>query len=277
MNINKAITSAVCRLLRPLVRILLRHNVPLSTFCELAKSVYVDVALEEFQIPGRKRSISRVALLTGLSRKEVLRVHRHVKPDDAGIIEQHNRAARIISGWVRDPRFADENGLPALLPFEGKGATFSELVRSFSGDIPPRAVLDEFIRVGAVERLSNGLVRLISHAYVPHAGKAELLNILGTDVSDLIATIDHNMQPEGGEPFFQRKVCYVSFPSAALPGLRSLTAEKAQAVLEELDSWMAERDREDTSTAAAEHRRTGIGIYYFEGGVEEDRHDKDVS
>ena len=73
MNINKVIAGAVCKLLRPLVRILLRNNVPHSMFCDFAKWVYVDVALREFQLPGRKRSISRVALLTGLSRKEVLR------------------------------------------------------------------------------------------------------------------------------------------------------------------------------------------------------------
>ncbi|RPJ21242.1 MAG: hypothetical protein EHM35_18465, partial [Planctomycetaceae bacterium] len=107
MNISTVIAGAVCSLLRPLVRILLRNNVPFTTFADLAKWVYVRVALEEFSLAMRKQSISRVALLTGLTRKEVLRVKRHAAPGDPAVSEKQNRAARVVSGWVRDPRFHD--------------------------------------------------------------------------------------------------------------------------------------------------------------------------
>ena len=43
----------------------------------------MEVALEEFGIPGRKQTNSRVSVLTGLYRKEVLRVTRLERPDDA--------------------------------------------------------------------------------------------------------------------------------------------------------------------------------------------------
>jgi uncharacterized protein DUF6502 len=110
--LNEIIFSTVSTLLRPLVRILLRNNVPFPTFADLAKRVYVDVATEEFQLPGRMQSISRVALLTGLSRKEVLRVTRLAPPSDSLAAERHNRAARVVGGWVRDPRFHDGEGQP---------------------------------------------------------------------------------------------------------------------------------------------------------------------
>src|SRR4030043_2117543 len=73
-NITKAIAAAITKLLHPLVMFLLRNGVPYQTFADIAKRVYVDVATEEFDIPGRKQSKSRVSILTGLSRKEVLRV-----------------------------------------------------------------------------------------------------------------------------------------------------------------------------------------------------------
>ena len=60
-----ALTAALRRLLRPLVRILLRNGVSLGDFTEHAKKVYVDVATDEFSVAGRKPSISRTALLTG--------------------------------------------------------------------------------------------------------------------------------------------------------------------------------------------------------------------
>lgn len=278
MNISTVIAGAVCSLLRPLVRILLRNNVPFTTFADLAKWVYVRVALEEFSLPVRKQSISRVALLTGLTRKEVLRVKRHATPGDPAITEKQNRAARVVSGWVRDPRFHDTEKKPAVLPFDGDGpSSFTALVKTFSGDIPPRAILDELVRVGMVERLEDGRVRLLAPAYIPRAGRAEKLDILGTDVADLIATIDHNLDSAEEGSFFQRKVCYVSFPAEHLPQFRAISADRCQALLEELDGWMSRHDRETAEEAATrEHRRTGIAVYYFEGPAKEGNHDPDA-
>jgi hypothetical protein len=165
-DITDIIYCALSSLLRPLVRILLRHNVPFPTFVDLAKRVYVEVALEDFQLPGRKQTVSRAALLTGLSRKEVLRVTRLAPPKDSIAAEQHSRGARVISGWMRDERFLNEERLPADLPFEGEGS-FSELVKGYSGDMTARAVLDELLRVAVLERLPEGKIRLLTPGYLP--------------------------------------------------------------------------------------------------------------
>src|SRR5659263_422661 len=141
-KIAKAISAAVKSLLRPLVRLLLRNGIRYRTFSDIAKRVYVEVATEEFCIPGRKQSKSRVSILTGLSRKEVLRVRRLPALDDQGAGARYNRAARVVAGWVRDPRFDDGSGNPAELPFEEGSSSFRELVKTYSGDAPPRAVLD---------------------------------------------------------------------------------------------------------------------------------------
>src|SRR5512134_2585040 len=118
MRVTKAMLAAVTSMLRPLVRLLLGYGIPYKTFSDIAKSVYVDVATEEFGIPGRKQSKSRVSIITGLSRKEVLRVTRLPSPDDLGATERYNRAARVMAGWVRDPRFNRESGQPLELPFD---------------------------------------------------------------------------------------------------------------------------------------------------------------
>lgn len=263
-RIVKAISAAVTVLLRPLVRLLLRNGIPYRTFSDIAKRVYVDVAMEEFGIPGRKQSKSRVSIITGLSRKEVLRVRRLPSPDDLGAVELYNRAARVIGGWVRDPRFNPESVLPMELPFDGDAASFRELVKSYSGDAPARAVLDELLRVGTVERTPDGKIRLLERSYIPKAGEIEKIGILGVDTSDLIATIDHNIH-QSGDPFFQRKVCYDNLPSEALPGFRNLAANRAQGLLEHLDRWLSERDRDFHPEVAGTGRmRAGVGVYYFQ-------------
>jgi hypothetical protein len=265
MKTHNAIYASTLRVLRPLIRLLLRHGVPFGTFSDLAKRVYVEVALEESGIPGRKQTHSRVSVLTGLSRKEVLRVTRLERPDDTETGDRYNRAARVIGGWVRDERFHDGSGNPAPLPMEGDGSTFPELVKAHSGDVPARAVLDELVRVGAAERTKDEKVRLLARAYIPTTGDEEKIGILGADVSELIDTIDHNLQAEPGKAFFQRKAMYDNLPDEAVEELRKDLAMRAERFLEQADRRLSERDRDvHPETPGTGRRRAGIGIFWFE-------------
>jgi hypothetical protein len=236
-----------------------------STFADYAKWVYVDVASKEFGIKGRKQSTSRVSVITGLSRKEVMRVRKLPKPDDRASAEKYNRAARVIAAWRRDRNFLDAEGQPAPLPMKGAGVSFSELVKRFSGDVPVRATLDELIRVGAVERLEDGRINLLTRTYIPASSDVDKLHILGTDVTHLISTIDHNLKSDPSGPFFQRKVAYDNLPDEVLAVFRKHSAKRAQTFLESLDRWLAQRDRDVTPTVKGTGRNNaGIGIYYFE-------------
>ena len=263
---TKALSSAVARLLRPLVRILLRNGVPYGVFEDIARWVYADVALREFSIAGRKQSVSRAAVITGLSRKEITRLQELGAPYEDAAEERYNRAARVVSGWVREARFADKQGNPADLPLSGEGGTFEGLVKEFSRDVPARAMLDELIRVGTVERLDDDRIRLRSRAYLPQIDDIAKLEILGTDVRLLIATIDHNLRHTAAdERLFQRKVAYNNLPEEILPQLRTLSATRAQALLEELDRYLAGHDRDaNPSVSGTGRKNAGVGIYYFE-------------
>ena len=261
----KPLSAAILRLLRPLVRILLRNGVSYGTFSDLIKWVYVDVATKEFGIKGRKQSNSRVSVITGLSRKEVMRVRKLSRPDDRTSTEKYNRAARVISAWRRKKDFLDDEGKPAPLHILGPVGTFSELVKRFGGDVPVRATLDELIRVGAVSRLEDGRVCLVTPVYIPKTSDADKLHILGTDVAYLISTIDHNLKQDPIGPFFQRKVAYDNLPDEVLPEFRRLSAKRAQDLLEGLDHWLAKRDRDATPTVEGSGRsKAGLSIYYFE-------------
>jgi hypothetical protein len=272
-QVSQALSAAVTSLLRPLIRLLLRNGVPFRTFSDLAKHVYVDIATEEFGIPGRKQSKSRVSIITGLSRKEVLRVKRLPGSDDLGALQRYNRAVRVISGWVRDRIFTNESGDPVDLPFEGENASFKRLVRLYSGDTPARAILDELLRVGSVERTTEGKIHLFDRSYVPKKGEIEKIGILGTDAADLISTIDHNIR-QTDTPFFQRKVSYDNLPCEALPQLKKMARKQSQSLLESLDRWLCKRDRDfNPQVGGTGRKRAGIGIYYFEedyrGGPEQ--------
>ncbi len=263
------LNQAVLKLLRPLVRILLRNGVPFGTFAELARWVYADVALQEFGLKGRKPSDSRASIVTGLSRKEIRRLRSLAMPQRDDSSGKYNRAARVITGWVRDRRFTDAKGRPRDLSFETGKVSFMDLVKTFSGDVPARAILDELLNVGAVTLTEARKIRLVERAYVPRTGEEEKLAILGTDVADLIQTIDCNLKGAPNAPLYQRKVAYDNIPSEALAEFKQLSAHQAQRLLEHLDRYLARHDRDlNPAVEGTGRMRVGMGIYYFEEDIE---------
>jgi hypothetical protein len=268
-----ALRTAIAHLLRPLFRVLLRHQMSFQAFEALAKRVYLDVSTRDFGIPGKKPSISRASILSGLTRKEVQRLLAEPLQPETVEAERYNRAARVITAWMRDPGFCDAHGEPqALEPSDGT-LSFAMLVRRNAGDVPVRAVLDELLRVGAVRRRNDGRLELVTRAYVPQRSAIDKIAILGADVADLIDTIDHNIEHGDTDARFQRKVMYRNVPVSALADFRKLSSAQAQALLEKLDKWLSERS-ETSPTARSDppRARAGIGIFYFEERLEVDPH-----
>ncbi|NOZ26285.1 MAG: hypothetical protein GXO94_09385 [Nitrospirae bacterium] len=263
-DVKKAIASTLVRLLRPLMRILLKNNIPYGTFADIARWVYVDVASRDFTVPGRKQTISRIATITGLTRKEVKRLKEIDAPDDLGAAERYNRAVRVIGGWLRDARFVDGDGAPLVLPFEGEDVSFSTLVRAYSGDVPPRAILDEMLRAGIVE-VEDRRVRLINRGYIVRKGEVEKFGIMGRDVSELIATIHHNITSDPSDAFLQRKVSYDNIPVEVYPEVRRRITEMAAEFVDSMDRVISAYDRDvNPSIEGTGRKRLGIGVFYFE-------------
>lgn len=264
---RKSLERAVVTLLRSLIRLMLKRGMAYGEFAELVKRAYVETARKDFTVPGRKLTISRVAVLTGLTRKEASRLMDETPASgDRGTRGKVNRAARVVSAWVGDPKYRDGRGAPASLPFESESRpSFSVLVKEHGGDVTPRAVLDELLRVGAVDRLKDGRLKLLHRAYIPQADEMAKLDFLGTDVADLVSSIENNLDADHAAPFFQRKVAYDNLPADYLPALRKLLASKGQHLLEELNADMSKHDRDVQGVKpSGERHRAMVGIYYYE-------------
>jgi hypothetical protein len=260
-RLEKALAESVRRLMRPLVRILLRNGYAYGTLAEQIRKVYVDVAFEEFPPEGKKQTISRVSALTGLTRKEVKRLLEIDSADAGAGQDRYNRAVRVVGGWVNDSRFHDGRGRPADLPIEGPGMSFARLVRDYSGDIPTVAMLDMLVDAGSVAR-HDDKVRLVRHAYIPGGDPVDKIRILGTDVGELIATIDHNLTAGQQDLLFQRKVAYDNIDPAAVKKLKKLSFRKAQALLEQLNREYAKHEMEEGSETGGCY--ISLGIHYHE-------------
>jgi len=116
----------------------------------------------------------------------------------------------------------------------------------------------------------SGRLILRQRAYVPAGDSEEMLQIFGEDVSDLIATIDHNLvRNELGQPaLFQRTLTYNNIPPETMDRWRQYAAEQSQAMLEQLDRWLGPHDRDisgqEPGRDSEDSVRTGVSVFFFE-------------
>ena len=277
-----SLPRAVIHILKPIIRILIRNDISHAEFSSLAKQAYIDVAHKYFSIPNKKMTNSRVAVLTGINRKEVLRLSR-IKEEQGDTLEgTPNRAKRVVNGWLNDPDFLDEDNNPLVLNIKGTVNSFAELASRYSGDITIGAIMDELERIGVVKRLNNDQIQLIENAYIPQTGELEKIDILSTCVTDLLSSAVYNLDAdvEHGEGRFQRQLVYKNVPNDIADEFQKLSSQKAQALLEELNHWLAEKTKNTANKSTAENtpeqdtnkpqskKRIGLGLYYFENDQE---------
>ncbi len=268
---STALQTALRKMLKAIAHLVLRFGLSYEQFDEIAKQAFVEVAENDFALPGRKQTDSRIAVVTGLSRKEVKRLRDLERdPSEHTTPVQYNRAARVLNGWLKDRAYQDAAGVPLVLPVEGEDHSFTHLVRAHGGDIPVRAVLDELVRIGAVLRQENGQVRVLHQAYIAAGDMADKLTILGTDVMLLIDTICHNLEVDSDEAYLQLKLSYDNLPAEAIPLLQRISAEDGRVLLQQLNRWFADKDRDANPNAEQGSGRyyAGVGLYFFCRNVE---------
>jgi len=257
-NIQKSLHQAVRNILTALVRTLIRNGMAYGDFDQIARKCFADVAFKDFAPTGKKQTVSNVAIITGLNRKEVKRMlELDEEQADTGN-RQYNRSVRVIGGWINDPDFLREDGLPRDLNYDGE-RSFSTLVRKYSGDMPVAAMQKSLTKSANICMTDDSHVRLLSHAYVPADDPLEAIDILGVDTGQLIDTINHNMTATTENLRFQRKASNHHISADAIPGMKRFLQRKGQAFLEEVDHYLTEHEIEDGETT-----ELSVSVFYHE-------------
>ncbi len=193
--------EAVAKVLRPLARLAIDHGLQLPTVVDLLKKALVEEAIQTYALDEKKGSSdTRISLLTGVHRKDVRRLRTEAEQEQSIPLPMLPLAAVVVARWISDPRFlnTDQTARPlARTPKHRQEGLpdFTMLVAEVSKDVGARAVLDELIRLGAVDTGDDGLVRLKSHGFVPKDGLRESFHFLADNVSEHLSAAVHNMNP----------------------------------------------------------------------------------
>jgi hypothetical protein len=258
--------AATRRWLEPAIHVLLRSGVPWKEFAELAKSVYVDVATDRFGKRGRPTNVSRTAVLTGLTRREVRKQRERRTGTDPAPASHVTKASLILSAWHLDPEFVDKKGRPRPLPVEGERTSFATLIKRCGGaDVQPTTLLKELISAGCVRRRTDGRLQVLQRDYIPQAMDAEMLRFWGTSLADIARTASHNLTRKERETArFSRWAVNDRIPAATAKNFREFLEQEGQAFLERIDAWLTEQQVDATTTGESspvEVTRLGAGVY----------------
>jgi len=271
-NVKEHLRLAVRMMLKPLVRLLVSQGVSHGDFSEAAKDVYVEVAIRHFDKSTRVNQ-SKIAILTGLTRKEVKNVI-----DRAISAEPHNknysRPSRVLAGWHSDPKYIGPYGVPLEIPYESaglEGPSFVDLVRTYSGDMAPRPMLKELIRVGAVVELENKTYKAVRRDFEAEALSPELVERLGKVGHYFFSTAAANIEKEEqGSGNFDRRV--YTTDGLSLESMQEFDVfikVRGQEFLEELDNWFVSKEKLDKNKQ--DKKNTGLCmVHYIVNEVDEE-------
>lgn len=269
-HLTSQFAAAVRRLLRPVVQQMIASGLTYPTFNQMAKQLFLEVAQEDFALPFKRQTDSRLALVTGLSRKEISQLLRRRRsaadqPEVEGSIVTH-----VIGRWMAGPPYATPDGIPRRLHYESAdpgAVSFARLVRELGIDIPVRAVLDELLHIGSAALLPDGDVELRREVHIPAADSEGKLVLLGSDTAELFSSIIHNIE-HGETPWLQRKVVYDNIGAGALAALREEARQVGLDFVRRANALLASYDRDRHPDAPGGQRsRVVVGVYYFEEPV----------
>lgn len=258
-NVKEYLLDALRKMLKPLVKLLISQGVTHAEFAEATKEVYVEIALRDFET-NRKINKSRVAILTGLTRKEVKNVIDRAMT--LGSQEKmYSRPERVLAGWYSDPNYTGPYGMPLELPYETPGSdlpSIVRLVRTYSGDMAPRQMLNELLRSGSVVEV-DGSYKAISRQYEPTALSPELIIRLGEIGHRFFSTAATNIEKKGqGSGYFDRFVyADEGCTDNEIERFDSYIKVRGQEFLEELDIWFSTNSKKSLSR----DDKKGTGLY----------------
>jgi len=261
-RVKTSLLEAIRIMMKPLVRLLINQGVSHADFSEALKDVYVDSAIRHFR-EGQRINQSRIAIITGLTRKEVRNIITRAL-ESGGEKKVHSRPERVLAGWHNDPEYIGPYGVTLELPYEGVpgAASFVELVKVYSGDMSPRAMLEELKRGGSVTEI-DGVIKVVRRDFEPGALTEELIVRLGEVGHKFFSTAAANIEKkEQGSGYFDR---FVYAEKGCTPNVIAefdeFVKEYGHEFLVTLDTWLATKD--SSNDPKQERKETGVYVVQY--------------
>jgi hypothetical protein len=272
-SVKQNLLAAFRYLLKPLVRMAVTSGVSYPDFSEALKKAYVDVAAKQMtssKMDVTEEGISLIAHVDVQAVREILRTADGSKYGKAA--HEVSPVAIVLGAWhsdakylgpygvLRDLRFSDPMASVGSNIDRDKNNSFSDLVRTYCPGISPQVVLDELLRIGAIQDVGNGFYRALRRSYIPHAMSAESILYVARVMHNLAETLETNLRAAEGGVLIERSIFTAyGIPKKLHPSFDAFIRARGQAFADDIDNWITPYDVEGLTDGV----KIGVSFYHY--------------
>lgn len=259
----QSIIRALEYCLKPIARLCIHFGIDHRTFSEMLKAAFVTVAKEEFKVNGKSQTDSRIALLTGVHRKDVRRLLGRTPEKTTG--RQQGLIAHLIAQWLGTPELLDDHGEPRPIPrnpHPDHKTSFISLAETLTNDIHPRALMDECINRGIIKLTEDGMVHLIAESLIPANDLDEKAHFFGQTIHDHISAAEHNLNSEQ-PPFLDRFVWHEGLTEADVKIIASTARKAAMNALKQINNQAILHKQQNHNESNEPKYRIHFGTFFY--------------
>jgi len=267
------LTRAVENVFRKLIRFLV-GRISLVKLQEMINYIYVQEAECRLnnEFLGKNIPLTKLALLTGLDTRAITSIREKIETSEGKfqqlLLKELTPESAIVEAWSAKVKksLKKDNNKAATLTFGAENKDFEKLVRSTisTRGVTTQSLIQTLLATNSIsiDRRRKTLTLLVDH-YSPYLSndKPNMVNAAFSAVSNLISTIEHNVDASVPNRLLQRQVWTFRLPPKKLIAFRAamrgflLNVEKE--AKDKVEVWEAENYSEELLSA-------GIGFYYFE-------------
>ncbi len=230
------------------------------------------VVTEEYGVRGRPANISRVAAMTGISRKEIKRIRDDPHYSRWTPAMETSPVNVLLHYWHYDEDFSAGRGVAAPLSTDGKNG-FSELVRRYAGDIPAGALREALKSTGVVQE-EDGKISVCKRYFQPEHLDEDFIRNISLSIKNMATTVVHNASLVAREDYsaslneaegrFERFAWSDQLSDSSRSAFRAWVRNEGETFIEKADNWIGENEVPKSLWKQNESRTIGVGVYFFE-------------
>jgi hypothetical protein len=273
-----ALLEAIEESLRPLMRAAFAYGVTYQDLVEVVRALYIFSLRERNQSQGRPADATRLGLMAGVTRGEVIKLVKNRQERDQQRQVMQKRIAQIgllLGRWHDDPGFSTPYGAPLDLSLQPEGAfrLFDDLIRASGTELDRETALEVLLTNRCAEVHAGKFVRCTTRAFLPLGKDLSKISRLGLIGNALHSTFTYNLFKDASEPSYFDRAMVSDFPLSR-QGRDSMLAQlrsDGEDFIDGMDRWVSNKAvgfRDDDNG-----RRYGISAVFFEDAGDSRRAD----
>lgn len=264
MDLRASLLAAVRHLMIPLARILVRNGVGFAEFAEASRYAFVEAGTSVLKERGLAATSARVAVNTGLTRRDIERVMGDPERFAIHVSKEWNGALQVLHAWhTRPPFVLVPVGIPMELDYDmphGK-LSFVSLVRTAAPDADPARILEFLSEVRAIERDEHGRYRPLTRYVIPEPRTEHQIRWVARTARRFLDTIELNITQDPKLGRFERSVTADrGIPVDQYDEFVAFIRKTMLRALEDIDDWIADNARGQSDQPLM---WPGVGMYHW--------------